>query len=65
MADLKEVKRCGLISLNANEISLLIVALKLAHESCGLEGKKPVTCDGLGQDLVDAWIKITGEPWID
>ena len=63
MADLKEVKRCGLISLNANEISLLIVALKVAQEGCGLEGKRPVTVDNLKEDLIEAYEKMTGENW--
>lgn len=63
MADLKEVRRCGIISLNTTELALIITALRIAKESTGLEGKRPVTIDGLRQDLIDCYEKVSGEYW--
>ena len=53
------------VSLEAAEIALIITALRIAQESAGLEGKSPVTVDGLRQDLIDVYMKVSGGPWIE
>ncbi len=65
MADLLRIKNTGLVSLEAAEIALIITALRIAQESAGLEGKSPVTVDGLRQDLIDVYMKVSGGPWIE
>lgn len=65
MAELREVHRSGLVSLTAGELGLLIHSLALGKKQCGLEGKKPVTVDGLKQDLIDAYNEVSGEMWTE